>query len=140
MSWCGGGEMSWIPGTEWRSRAISSVTLWAGSWPPSPGLAPWTILISSSSARIRYSVVTPNRADGGATVVGVWLAVALATRYSSLAALTAATMAPLAAWWWTGAGYVSAAVLAMALLLVMRHASNIRKLLGGSESRIKLSR
>ena len=76
----------------------------------------------------------------GATVVGVWLAVALATRYSSLAALTAATMAPLAAWWWTGAGYVSAAVLAMALLLVMRHASNIRKLLGGSESRIKLSR
>ena len=52
-----------MPGTECRSRAIRSVTLWAGSWPPSPGLAPWTILISSSSARIRYSVVTPNRAE-----------------------------------------------------------------------------
>ena len=55
--------MSWIPGTAWRSRAISSVTLCAGSWPPSPGFAPWTILISSSSARTRYSVVTPKRAE-----------------------------------------------------------------------------
>ncbi len=61
MSWWGGGEISEIPGTECLSRAMSSVTLWAGSCPPSPGLAPWTTLISSSSARTRYSVVTPNR-------------------------------------------------------------------------------
>ncbi len=52
-----------MPGTACRSRAISSVTLCAGSCPPSPGLAPCTILISSSSARTRYSVVTPNRAE-----------------------------------------------------------------------------
>ncbi len=52
-----------MPGTAWRSRAMSSVTLCAGSWPPSPGLAPCTILISSSSARARYSAVTPNRAE-----------------------------------------------------------------------------
>src|SRR5882762_9327309 len=63
MSWCGGGEISGIPGTAWRSRAMKSVTLWPGSWPPSPGFEPCAILISSSSARTRYSVVTPKRPD-----------------------------------------------------------------------------
>ncbi len=38
-------------------------TLWPGSWPPSPGLAPWAILIWMSSALTRYSEVTPNRPD-----------------------------------------------------------------------------
>ena len=51
-----------MPGWAWRRRAMSSVTLWPGSWPPSPGLAPWAILISSSSAWARYSAVTPKRA------------------------------------------------------------------------------
>jgi acyl phosphate:glycerol-3-phosphate acyltransferase len=76
----------------------------------------------------------------GLTILAVWLTVALSTRYSSLGAIIAAAAAPLAAWWWTGPGYVSGAVLAMALLLVMRHAANIRKLLAGTESRIRLSR
>ena len=34
-----------------------------GSWPPSPGLAPWAILIWMSSALTRYSVVTPKRPE-----------------------------------------------------------------------------
>ena len=62
MSWCGGGEISDTPGVECRSRAISSVTLWPGSWPPSPGLAPWAILICRILALARYSIVTPKRA------------------------------------------------------------------------------
>ena len=45
----------------WRRRAIRPVTLCAGSC-PLRGLAPWAILISSSSACWRYSGVTPNRA------------------------------------------------------------------------------
>ncbi len=32
-----------------------------GSWPPSPGFAPWAIFICISSALTRYSVVTPKR-------------------------------------------------------------------------------
>lgn len=36
------------------------LTLYPGSSPPSPGLAPWAILIWSSSALARYSIVTPN--------------------------------------------------------------------------------
>ena len=38
---------------------MNSVTLKPGSWPPSPGLAPWAILISSSRQRFSYSAVTP---------------------------------------------------------------------------------
>src|SRR6185295_10661005 len=40
-----------------------SSTLWPGSCPPSPGLAPCAILICSSSALTRYSAVTPKRAE-----------------------------------------------------------------------------
>src|SRR5438270_580196 len=43
--------------------AISLVTFLPMSWPPSPGLAPWAILICSSSAFIKYSASTPNRPD-----------------------------------------------------------------------------
>src|SRR6478735_8106101 len=63
MSWCGGGEISPTPGVECRSRAMRSSTLWPGSWPPSPGFAPWAILICSWSASTRYGAVTPKRAD-----------------------------------------------------------------------------
>ncbi len=42
-------------------RATHGYTLWPGSCPPSPGLAPWAILIWMSSALTRYSLVTPKR-------------------------------------------------------------------------------
>src|SRR4030095_9966731 len=64
MSWCGGGEIRPTPGVEWRTSAIQGYTLWPGSWPPSPGFAPWAILICSSSAVTGYSLVTPKRARG----------------------------------------------------------------------------
>src|SRR5579884_2581147 len=61
MSWCGGGEIRPTPGVEYLVRAIHGYTLGPGSWPPSPGLAPCAILICTSSAFTRYSLVTPNR-------------------------------------------------------------------------------
>src|ERR687885_271221 len=63
MSWCGGGEIRPTPGVECRVLAIHGYTLWPGSWPPSPGLAPCAILICRSSAFTRYSLVTPKRPD-----------------------------------------------------------------------------
>src|SRR3954469_19951671 len=63
MSWCGGGEISPTPGVECRVLATHGYTLCAGSWPPSPGLAPCAILICRSSAWVRYRLVTPNRPD-----------------------------------------------------------------------------
>ena len=67
--------------------------------------------------------------------VGAWLAVAVVFRYSSLAALAAAAVAPVAAWMLVDQ-QTAQAVLVMSLLLVWRHKENIRKLMAGTESRI----
>src|SRR3954469_12965134 len=63
MSWWGGGLIRPTPGVEYRVLAIHGYTLWPGSCPPSPGLAPCAILIWMSSALVRYSDVTPNRPE-----------------------------------------------------------------------------
>ena len=63
MSWCGGGLISPTPGVECRVLATHGYTLLPGSCPPSPGFAPWAILIWMSSALVRYSEVTPNRPE-----------------------------------------------------------------------------
>ncbi|WIM04576.1 MAG: glycerol-3-phosphate 1-O-acyltransferase PlsY [Candidatus Nitricoxidivorans perseverans] len=65
----------------------------------------------------------------------VWVAIAFTFRYSSLAALAAAAVAPLAAWAIVGRE-VAIAVLTMSLLLAWRHKTNLKKLLAGTESRI----
>ena len=72
----------------------------------------------------------------GVAAIVAWLVVVAATRYSSVGALVAAVAAPIAAWMIAGPGPVFAAVVAMAVLLVARHHTNIAKLLRGEESRI----
>ena len=72
----------------------------------------------------------------GLSVLGIWLLVAFATRYSSLAALVAAVASPVLAWHFFGPGPTFWAVVGMAVLLVVRHHANIAKLLRGEESRI----
>jgi glycerol-3-phosphate acyltransferase PlsY len=67
---------------------------------------------------------------------GIWFAVVLFTRYSSLAALAAAAAAPLLADWLLGRTETTVIVGVMCAVLVYRHHSNIRKLLAGTESRV----
>ena len=66
----------------------------------------------------------------------VWLTVVVFTRYSSLAALAAASAAPLLAWWLLGNIVTTLTIAFMCAVLIYRHKSNIRKLLAGSEGRI----
>ena len=72
----------------------------------------------------------------GLGVLATWLVVAYAFRYSSLAALIAALFAPLYSILLLGPDPRSLAVGVMSVLLVMRHADNIRNLVQGNESRI----
>ena len=74
----------------------------------------------------------------GITILGIWVVVALVTRYSSLAAIVAALAAPAIAVMILGKSWYALAVLCMALLLIWRHRGNISKLLAGSENRIRL--
>jgi glycerol-3-phosphate acyltransferase PlsY len=72
----------------------------------------------------------------GLAVIVVWLTMAVVSRYSSLAAITAALFAPIAAWYLLGGGPVFVAVIAMGVLLIARHHANIGKLVRGEESKI----
>jgi glycerol-3-phosphate acyltransferase PlsY len=66
----------------------------------------------------------------------VWLATALISRYSSLAAITAACVAPTLALAWHGLGAVSLVVALMCLLLIWRHRGNLGRLIAGTENAI----
>jgi glycerol-3-phosphate acyltransferase PlsY len=72
----------------------------------------------------------------GLGTLATWLIIAFFFRYSSLAALVAAVFAPFFTALVLGFNVYAAAVLAIAVLLVWRHADNIRKLFAGTESRI----
>ena len=68
----------------------------------------------------------------------VWLAVALLSRYSSLAALVAMAAAGIAAA--ISEKRLAAVVIGIAVLVVLRHHANIRRLIAGGESRISLKK
>ena len=72
----------------------------------------------------------------GLACMATWLFMAGVFRISSLAALTAAVLAPVYVALWTGWGDTFIAVLVIALLLVYRHKSNLIKLVNGEEGRI----
>ncbi len=71
----------------------------------------------------------------GVALVVTWLLVAFACRYSSLAALIAAVLAPVFTWYFTNLTY-TLMVCVMSLLLIYRHRTNLRKLWEGKESKI----
>jgi glycerol-3-phosphate acyltransferase PlsY len=72
----------------------------------------------------------------GLAVLATWIGVAALTRYSSLAALVAAALAPLYVWFMLGHLALSLLTLLLAALLFWRHRANIQRLIHGEESRI----
>lgn len=68
--------------------------------------------------------------------ITTWLVIAMWFRYSSFAALVATALAPIYAWYFTNDFVFPAALAVMGLMLFYRHKENIRKLSGGTESRI----
>ncbi len=72
----------------------------------------------------------------GGWVAAVWVLVATVTRYSSLAALTAAASAPFIAMLSHERIEVVLAVALMSVVLIYRHRLNIQKLRAGTESRL----
>lgn len=70
----------------------------------------------------------------GLAVLLTWALVFALWRYSSLAALVAASMAPLYAWYLLPSESYVWTALVLALFLIWRHRSNISKLLAGTEA------
>ena len=65
-----------------------------------------------------------------------WLIVALAARISSLSALVALTAAPFYAYWLDGRGAMVGLATVLALLSIIRHRTNISRMIRGEEPRI----
>lgn len=82
-------------------------------------------------------VVTALYWPAGASFCAMWLLVAVVSRYSSLSALVAATLTPVLLLMATPELAVFGA--ALSALLIARHHQNIRNLITGSESKIRLS-
>ncbi|MGA7800560.1 MAG: glycerol-3-phosphate 1-O-acyltransferase PlsY [Gammaproteobacteria bacterium] len=74
----------------------------------------------------------------GLATIATWLVMAVLFRISSLAALAAALLTPAYFWWLRPDPAFVAAASVMTALLYWRHRSNIRRLLDGTEGRIKL--
>ncbi len=72
--------------------------------------------------------------------LAIWLFMAFVVRISSLSALTAAAVTPLLGWWFNLPPAYNVAILAMVILLIWRHRSNIRNLLSGAENKIGTDR
>jgi glycerol-3-phosphate acyltransferase PlsY len=72
----------------------------------------------------------------GLLSLATWLAIAVATRYSSLAALVTALLAPVYVLILHGDTQRAVAVAVMSVLLIWRHRTNISKLMSGTESKL----
>jgi len=86
---------------------------------------------------VLFAIVWPVGLAAGAT----WIVMALVFRISSLAGLTAAVLAPV--WFLVlspSKPGVLVLLLSMAVLVVLRHSANIRRLLAGEEPRIGASK
>ena len=71
-------------------------------------------------------------------LVGIWLLMAILFRYSSLAALTAAALAPFLVLWSLDEIWFFPLAAFIAVLLFWRHRENIKRLLAGNEGKINL--
>ena len=74
----------------------------------------------------------------GLLLAATWGCVFLLFRYSSLSAVTAAVLAPIYVWWQVSARPILVSTCIIVAFLLWRHRSNIRKLVSGTESRIRL--
>ena len=76
----------------------------------------------------------------GLFTTGIWLAMAIVFRYSSLAALTAILLTPLGFLWLKPDMPIIIAMVIMTVILYWRHRSNISNLLTGKEDKISFGK
>jgi len=121
---------------------------------PGLGAAEWAVPATALAVFLGHVFPVFHRFQGGkgvATGAGIvlalywplglglavlWLVMAFGFKISSLAALTAAVLMPIGAFWVFGNSLTAWALVPIALLLIWRHKANIRQLLEGKETTI----
>jgi glycerol-3-phosphate acyltransferase PlsY len=95
----------------------------------------WLRFRGGKAVATSYGVLIAAAWPVGLSAGAIWLVTAAATRFSSLAALVSFALAPVIAFLLADADVVKLA-LVIAVLVFVRHHTNIRRLLAGSEPRI----
>lgn len=95
----------------------------------------WLKFKGGKGVATTFGVILALTPGTGAVTGAVWLFMLLVFRTSSLAAIAAAVVAPLFAFGYAGQS-VGLLVSALALLIIVKHTANIRRLLNGTEPKI----
>lgn len=113
-----------------------ALALWAGFGAFIGHLFPVWLGFKGGKGVATYLGVLVGLAWQGALVfAAVWLIVAVIFRYSSLAALTAAVLVPVALWFQTSP-QVAGLFAVMSVIVFIKHRANITRLVAGTEGRI----
>lgn len=96
---------------------------------------PWLTFRGGKGVATYIGVAAALFWPAGLFFCAAWLVVAVTTRYSSLSALIAAILAPVAAAILSTAG-ITAMLALMSTLLILKHHANIRRLMHGEEPKI----
>ena len=113
-----------------------ALALWAGFGAFIGHLFPVWLGFKGGKGVATYLGVLIGLAWQGALVfAAVWLIVAVIFRYSSLAALTAAVLVPVALWFQTSP-QVAGLFAVMSVIVFIKHRANITRLVAGTEGRI----
>jgi glycerol-3-phosphate acyltransferase PlsY len=81
-----------------------------------------------------FGAMAPIGADLSLSLMLTWIILVIICRYSSLAAIMTALLAPLYTWYFDDRFTIPVAMLSM--LIVIRHRENIARLLKGEESKV----
>ncbi|WP_158678087.1 glycerol-3-phosphate 1-O-acyltransferase PlsY [Pseudoalteromonas sp. T1lg23B] len=81
-----------------------------------------------------FGALLPIGLSLGGLLISTWLLVLWITRYSSLAAITAVTLAPLYTWWIKP--IYTLPVSFLTVVIILRHRANIKRLLQGKEPKV----
>lgn len=95
----------------------------------------WLKFKGGKGVATTFGVILALTPGTGAVTGAVWIFILLVFRYSSLAAIAAAVVAPLFAFGYAGVS-VGLLTSALALLVLIKHAANIRRLLNGTEPKV----
>ena len=131
------------------------IAVWLAARFAAPGDVELTMALAAALAVIGHMFPAFHRFQGGkgvATALGVlfgihpyialgaastWIIMVGFFRISSLASITAAVFAPFATWMFYGWAHpFFASVVVVAVLLICRHHTNIKKILAGTESKL----
>ena len=96
---------------------------------------PWLAFQGGKGVATYIGVAAALFWPAGIVFCATWLFVAIAMRYSSLSALIASIIAPIAAGIFSTTG-ITAMLALMSTLLILKHHANIRRLMNGEEPKI----